>query len=112
VQVFFEPLLLQMAGATAIVQAAAAHPATAKDNTRKLLMVIIFPLSSSMAVAASAGTTPADDVDQDRDDGDHQQNMDKATHGVGSYQSQEPQDDENDGDCVEHVDYPFQVVSG
>src|ERR1035437_283477 len=52
----------------------------------------------------SERTAPADDSEQDYHDGDNQENMDEAAHGVGSHQAQEPQDDQNDGDGIKHVD--------
>ena len=52
----------------------------------------------------SEGTAPADDSEQDDDNGDHKQHMDETAHGDGRDQSQKPQDDQNDGDGIEHVD--------
>jgi hypothetical protein len=33
------------------------------------------------------------DIDQNDDDGDYKKNMNKATHGVGGYEPQKPQND-------------------
>jgi hypothetical protein len=52
----------------------------------------------------SNGTAPANDPEQDYHDGNNQKNMNKAAHGVGCHQSQEPQDDQNDGDGIKHID--------
>jgi hypothetical protein len=35
--------------------------------------------------------------------------MDEAAHGGGGDQAQKPQDEQYDGDGIEHVDYPFVV---
>jgi hypothetical protein len=43
-----------------------------------------------------------DQAHQDHDDGDDQQDMDETADGVGSYQTEQPQNDEYDGNCVEH----------
>ena len=48
----------------------------------------------------SKGSSSADDVKQDNHDSDYQQNVNKATHGVGRDESQEPQDDQNNSECV------------
>src|SRR5450759_3679949 len=60
--------------------------------------------SVSGSALRSEGTAPADDPEQDYHDGDNQENMDEAAHGVGSHQPQEPQDDQNDGNGIKHVD--------
>ena len=52
----------------------------------------------------SDGTAPADYPEQDHHDGDNQENMDEAAHGIGSHHSHEPQDDQYDGDGKKHVD--------
>src|SRR5450759_2374974 len=63
----------------------------------------------SIQIARSEGAAPADDPEQDHHDGDNQEDMDEAAHGVGSDQPQKPQDDQNYGDGIKHVDYPFVV---
>jgi hypothetical protein len=52
----------------------------------------------------SEWTAPADDPQQNYHDGNDQENMDEAAHGVGSHQPQEPQYDQNDSDGIKHVD--------
>ncbi len=36
------------------------------------------------------------------DDGNHQEDVNESSHGVGAHQAEEPEDDENDGDSFEH----------
>jgi hypothetical protein len=43
-----------------------------------------------------------DQANQDHDDGDDQQDVDEAAHGIGGDQTKQPQKDEYDSDCVEH----------
>ena len=57
----------------------------------------------------SKGTASANDPEQDYHDRDNQENVDEAAHGDGRDQSQKPQDDQDDGDGIKHVDYPFVV---
>lgn len=43
-----------------------------------------------------------DDPQQYNHNGNHQKNMDKATHGVSGDQSQQPQDKHDDSNGIEH----------
>jgi hypothetical protein len=45
---------------------------------------------------------PLNQSHQDHDHGDDQQNMNEATHGGARDEPQNPQDDQNDGDELEH----------
>jgi TPR repeat protein len=38
---------------------------------------------------------------------DHQQDMNESTHGVRRDQTKEPEDNENDGNCLKHGNSPF-----
>jgi hypothetical protein len=58
---------------------------------------LIFKLGPKIG---SQGSSSTNDVNQDDHDGDHQQNVNKATHGVGRDESQEPQDDQNNCESV------------
>jgi hypothetical protein len=42
------------------------------------------------------------DAHQNHDDGQHQEDMNKPSHGVGGNHPKEPENDEYDGDCFEH----------
>ena len=57
------------------------------------MMAILARFSARDWPRASQRAPPADQVDQNHDDGHHQKNMDKTTHGVGSDEPEEPQDD-------------------
>jgi len=50
--------------------------------------------------SGSESFSSADDVKQDHHDGNHQQNVNKATHGIGGDKTQEPQDDQNNSESV------------
>jgi len=39
-------------------------------------------------------------ANQNADDSDNQENMDQAAHGVGCHQAKQPQDDQDNRDCV------------
>jgi hypothetical protein len=43
-----------------------------------------------------------DHSQQDHHDSDHQKNVYETTHGVGSDQAKQPQDEHNDGNGIEH----------
>jgi hypothetical protein len=45
---------------------------------------------------------PLNQSHQDHDHGDDQQNMNEATHGRARDEPENPQDDQNDGDELEH----------
>jgi hypothetical protein len=47
-------------------------------------------------------SSAADQANQNHDDGDNQQDVDEATNGVRRDQAEQPQDQEYDGDCIEH----------
>jgi hypothetical protein len=51
-----------------------------------------------------------DDSDQDNNDGDDQQYVDESTHGIGGYETEQPQDDHDDGNRIEHS-FPFDKTS-
>ena len=48
----------------------------------------------------------ADDSEQHNHDGDHQQDVDESAKGVGRYQPQQPQNEQNDGNGIEHGESP------
>lgn len=64
----------------------------------------VVAMHSRPSALCSDWTAPADDSEQDYHDGDHQENMDQTAHRVGTHQPQEPQDEQNDGDGIEHGD--------
>ena len=55
-----------------------------------------------MTRARSNDAAPADDPEQDDDDGNHDEDVDEPAQRVGSDQPQKPQDDQNDGNGVQH----------
>jgi hypothetical protein len=57
-------------------------------------------------VKLSSGPSSSNDVKQDDHDGDDQQNMDETAHGMGGDQTQDPKDDQNNGDGPQHVNSP------
>jgi hypothetical protein len=56
----------------------------------------------------------ADDAENDHDESDHQQNVNESSHRIGGDDSQKPQDDQDDGDGIEHVETPSMMdkISG
>jgi hypothetical protein len=57
---------------------------------------------SAGAARSSDRTSPADHLSRITHDCDHQQHVNETTHGDGRNESQGPQDDEYDGDGIEH----------
>lgn len=55
------------------------------------------------------GLAPANYPEQDDHDGYDQENVDKAAHGVGTHQAQEPQDNQNNGDRIKHIGCPYVI---
>ena len=52
----------------------------------------LYPFSPPVQLCGCLyGSPSADDSNQDYHDGDHQKDVDKAAHGVGSHQAKEPQ---------------------
>ena len=45
---------------------------------------------------------PGDEVDQDHHDGRDDQDVNESAHGVGRDESEQPQDEQDNGDRVEH----------
>ena len=43
-----------------------------------------------------------DDLDQKHHKGEDKQDMDEPSHCVGADEPESPEDEKNDGDCVEH----------
>jgi len=54
---------------------------------------------------------PADDSKQNGDDRNHQKEVNEPAHGVRRHKAQEPEDDENNRDCIEHCELPFLVYT-
>lgn len=50
----------------------------------------------------SKRASAADEIDQDHDDGDYHENVDEATHGVGSHEPEEPQYQQDNRNGIEH----------
>jgi hypothetical protein len=58
---------------------------------------------------ASQRASSADEVQQDHDNGHHQENMDEATQGVGSNEPEKPQYEQYDCNRIEHVMHLFAI---
>lgn len=50
----------------------------------------------------SAELAALDDLDQKHHEGEDKQYMDEPSHCVGADEPERPEDEKNDGDCVEH----------
>jgi hypothetical protein len=50
----------------------------------------------------SEGAPSTDKVNKNHDDGNHQENMDETSHGVGRNEPEQPQYDQNDRNGIEH----------
>jgi hypothetical protein len=57
-------------------------------------------MGSSFNLQRSYGVSPADDSKQDDHDGDHQKNVYETAYGVGSDQTKQPQDEQNNSDGI------------
>ncbi len=51
---------------------------------------------------AGSGCPPANQSQDDGDDGDHEQDVDEASQGVAGHPTHQPQDHQDDGNCFEH----------
>src|SRR3989304_9681424 len=67
------------------------------------------PATGNRSSSASDDSAALNDPDQQHGDGHHQQEVDKATERIGTDESQEPQDDENQKECPEHLDLPLEI---
>jgi hypothetical protein len=54
----------------------------------------------------------ADDPEQDNHDGDHQKDVNETADGVGSDQTKQPQDKQNNGNRIKHGICPFVHLAG
>jgi hypothetical protein len=52
-------------------------------------------------------TTALDQVDDQHDNGKHQEEMNESSQGVGADQSQQPEHEQNDKNSPQHIDIPF-----
>jgi hypothetical protein len=68
-------------------------------------IVIAFEIDS-FDLLSSSGPSSANDVEQDYHDGDDQQDMNETAHGMGGDQTQDPKDDQNNGDGPQHANSP------
>jgi hypothetical protein len=66
-------------------------------------MNIIHPRRSAYLAAVLQGSTPLNQVDNNNDYGDHQQEMDKTSHGIAAYQPKQPHNQQYYYDCPQHV---------
>jgi hypothetical protein len=64
-------------------------------------------MGSSFNLQGSHGVSPANDSKQDDHDGDHQKDVYETAYGVGSDQSKQPQNEQNNSDGIEHGKYPL-----
>jgi hypothetical protein len=71
-----------------------------------------FPLYAALPVVSSFpflrahplnGSSPLNDPDEHNDNGNNQQDMNKITHRIAAHQSQQPQNDQYDRNCPQHV---------
>jgi hypothetical protein len=62
-----------------------------------------FNRNNSRLIARTLDDSPAlNEPKQDHDDGHDQQHVNEAAHRVRTDDAEQPQDDENDGDCLKH----------
>jgi hypothetical protein len=66
---------------------------------------MIFPDPGSTVTtmsAASGDSTAADETHQKQDDGDDEQDVDERANRIARHEAERPQDQQNDGECVQH----------
>jgi hypothetical protein len=51
-----------------------------------------------------------DDLNQNHDDRNHQEDVNESAHGVGTDEAEKPKDDQDDGNRVEHLDFPYPIT--
>jgi hypothetical protein len=64
-------------------------------------------MGRSFTLQRSQGASSADDPEQDDHESDHQENMNETAYGVGGDKSEQPQDEQNNSDGIEHGKYPL-----
>src|SRR4030095_8588537 len=70
--------------------------------TRRARARALFIIRLGVVHADSQRAAACNQLYQHHDNGDHQKDVDEATHSVGTDQSQEPQNDQNNSNGVEH----------
>ena len=58
---------------------------------------------------ASQRTSPAEQVDHDHDESDDEQNVNKATQGIGSDEPKKPQHEQDNGNRIKHGMHLFVI---
>lgn len=76
---------------------------TTPTTRRMREMSLLKRCSVCWLESASSDFATTDDTHQDQHDGDDQENVDESADGVGRNESQQPEDQKDDGDRVEHV---------
>ena len=71
--------------------------------TRREMVLLTF-LSPGPLYASTLNDTNQND--HNRDD---QENMNESTHGVRGHKTEKPEDNQDDGNGLEHVDSPFTI---
>jgi hypothetical protein len=64
-------------------------------------------LRPASRVSRSQRFSPADNPQQDDNEGDYQKNVNETADGVGSDEAKQPQDEENDSNGIQHGEFPF-----
>lgn len=59
---------------------------------------------------ASSAPASRNEIHQNHDDRDHEQDMDKRTDRVGGDDSEEPENDQNNGNCIEHKNESVEFI--
>src|SRR5512133_1006195 len=71
-------------------------------NHRPVALRPLPPVLGGLDMADLDQPSPLNELDDDGNDGEHQQNVNEPAHGVGAHEPQHPEDDENDGDGPQH----------
>src|SRR5262249_19769995 len=72
-----------------------------------------FPrLSFYFQRSSASNRSPADQPDEDQDDGDHEQDVDEVAERISADHTEQPEDHENDRDSLEHQFSPAPSLRG
>ena len=74
----------------------------------QLFVQKIFPFNhDSWYAKCLQDPSSADDINQNDHDGNHQKNVNKTAHRIGTDQPKKPQYNQNNSDSVKHNNFPF-----
>src|SRR5258705_8704528 len=78
-------------------------PSSARARILFIKIQMVAPCLTAHADSELKELPPGNEADEDHDDGDDQQDMNEAADGIGGHDSQEPENQQDDGNGCEKI---------